>query len=73
MERRGEFTQDKYLYNPKRHTLHIKGYCVHTRGHYPDYYLPYSTEDEAIADNRRAVSMCKLCQDAKEQKLEESL
>lgn len=71
IRKKGDRIKDKYLYNPKRHTLHIKGYCVHTRGNYPDYYLPFSTENEAILYDGRAVSVCKLCQAKKEKKLEE--
>ncbi len=58
----------KYLYNPKRHTLHIKGYCTHTKGIYSDY-IPFDSEDEALAYDGRSVSMCKLCQKEREKRM----
>jgi hypothetical protein len=64
--------KDMFLYNPKRCTLHINGYCMHTKNGYPDYYIPFNTENEAIAYDGRAVGICKLCQKKREQKMEES-
>ena len=63
--------KEKFLYNPKRNTLHIKGYCVHTKNEYPDYYISFNTENEAIAYDGRAVSVCKICQKKREEKMEE--
>ena len=59
-----------FLYNPKRHTLHIKGYCQHTKGSCAEYSV-FETEDEALAYDGRAVSMCKLCQKKREKIMEE--
>ena len=58
--------KDTFLYNAKAHTLHIKGYCRFTKGHTD--YLPFSTEDEALAYDGRAVGMCKLCSKKRDQK-----
>ena len=57
---------EEYLYNAKTDTLHIRGYCWHTRRPRLDY-IPFATEDEAIAYDGRAVGMCKLCQKRREQ------
>lgn len=52
-----------YVYNLKRHTLHIEGLCPHTfKGmKYGENYKCFETEDDAIAFDGRAVSMCKRC------------
>ena len=52
-----------YIYNVNTHTLHIEGFCYHTYVgmHYGDNYKCFATEDDAVAFDRRAVSMCKLC------------
>ena len=60
--------KEVFLYNPKRHTLHIKGYCHHTKGLYNEY-LAFETENEVIAYDGRAVGMCKLCQNKREKKM----
>ena len=64
--------KDKFLYNPKTHTLHIKGYCTHSKGNCPDY-IPFVTEDDAIAYDGRAVGLCKLCQKKRELQMEKAL
>ena len=61
---------NKYLYNPQTHTLHITGYCTHAKVARQEY-IPFDTEDDAIAYDGRAVGMCKLCQKAREKKMEE--
>ena len=63
---------EKYLYNQKQNRLHIKGYCPHTKGIAPKYYIPFDTENEALAYDGRAVSLCKLCLKTRERKLEEN-
>lgn len=62
--------EPKFLYNPKSRTLHIKGYCCHTNGSCREY-IPFDTENEAIAHDGRAVGFCKLCLRKREQKMEE--
>ena len=52
---------EEYLYNRKTDTLHIRGYCQHTRGLCTDY-IAFATEDDG-----RAIGMCKLCQKKREQ------
>ena len=59
-----------YLYNPNRHTLHIKDYCPHSKGFCPSY-LQFETENEAIAYGGRSVGLCKLCQQRRERNLAE--
>ena len=61
---------EEYLYNRKTDTLHIRGYCQHTKGLCADYIM-FTTEDEALAYDGRAVGMCKLCQKRREQILRE--
>ena len=52
-----------YIYNIKTHTLHIEGFCHCTSKDrsYGSGYKCFSTEDDAVAFDRRTVSMCKLC------------
>ncbi|MBO4982970.1 MAG: hypothetical protein J6D23_02840 [Clostridia bacterium] len=52
----------KYIYNTKTHILHIEGLCPNAN------YFPsssnlkiFSSEDEALAFDGRAVSICKKC------------
>ena len=61
---------EKYLYNPKKHTLHIKGYCFHAKGQCTDY-IAFDTENESLAYDGRAVSLCKLCQKKRDQIIKE--
>ena len=56
-----------FLYNPKRHTLHIKGLCPHSKGSCPDY-IAFDSEDDALAYDGHSVGMCKLCQKKREAK-----
>lgn len=57
--------KEQFLYNPKTHTLHIKDYCQHAKGLRPEY-IPFDSEDKALAYDGRAVGMCKLCQKKRE-------
>lgn len=52
--------KEKYLYNQNTHTLHIKGYCTHSKGERTGYIV-FDSEDEALAYDGRAVGMCKIC------------
>lgn len=54
---------DKYIYNLKRHTLHIEGFChfTHSGMNYSEDYKCFDSENAAMAFDGRAVSMCKLC------------
>ncbi|MCI8601746.1 MAG: hypothetical protein HFE45_09190 [Oscillospiraceae bacterium] len=59
----------KFLYNTKTNKLHIEGYCQYAKKNAS--YLPFDTEDEALAYGGRALGMCKTCQrkrEAEEQK-----
>lgn len=58
--------EKKYIYNKLTHTLHIKGYCCHTKGVRADY-LEFDSEDAALAYDGRAVGLCKICQRKREQ------
>ena len=63
---------EKYVYNLKRHTLHIEGYCHNARegmSYDKTLYKCFSTEDEALAYDGRAVGLCKLCQRKREKQL----
>ena len=55
----------KFIYNPKTHTLHIKGLCQYTEGACTDY-LKFDSEDEALKYDGRAVGVCKICQKKRE-------
>ncbi len=59
----------KYIYNPKTHTLHIKGYCHHTAYGYAGF-LVFNSEAEALAYNGHAVGMCKLCEKKRTQQMQ---
>lgn len=60
----------KYMYNPKTNRLHIEGYCCHTKGQKTEY-IPFDSEDEALAYDGRSVGMCKLCQRERNKRMEE--
>ena len=47
-----------YLHNKSTHTLHINGFCKNARG---NDLIGYNSEDEALENDGRAVSMCKDC------------
>lgn len=59
-----------YLYNPKRHTLHIKDYCPHSKGTCPGY-IEFDSEDAALAYDGRSVGLCKLCHKKQEEIMKE--
>lgn len=61
--------KEKYLYNPKTGKLHIKDYCMHTKG-ICSTYLSFDSEDEALAYDGRAVGLCKLCLAEREKRME---
>lgn len=63
--------KEKYLYNPNRHTLHIKDYCPNAKGNHPAY-LTFDSEDEALAYDGRAVGFCKFCLKERERRMEET-
>ena len=58
---------DNYIYNKGTGTLHIEGLCHHAHV-FPnnEKYKVFSTEDEALAYDGRAVRMCKMCQQKRE-------
>lgn len=55
----------KYLYNRKRNKLHIMGYCPNSK--FAVDALIFDSEDDALAYDGRAVSMCKFCQRKREE------
>ncbi len=59
----------EYIYNTETRTLHIKGYCRHTKGVLSDHYLHFASEHEALAYDGRAVGLCKLCEKTRIEKL----
>lgn len=63
--------REKYLYNPGSHTLHIVGYCHHTKGIKPGY-IPFNTQDEAVAYDGCSVHMCKTCQKERDKRIREN-
>ena len=52
-----------YIYNLKTHTLHIEEFCFQTFAgmQLGEDHKRFSTEDEALAFDGRAVGMCKNC------------
>lgn len=58
-----------YIYNSRTHTLHIEGFCPYTFPgmHYGEAHKRFASEDEAVAFDGRAVSMCKKCQKKRDQ------
>ena len=60
--------EEKYIYNTKTRKLHIRGGCQHTKGLCADYMM-FDTEDDALAYDGRAVSVCKLCQKKRDQQI----
>lgn len=58
-----EIISKPYIYNLGTHTLHIENYCHHTHEgmYYGTRFKCFASEDEAVAYDRRSVSMCKLC------------
>lgn len=49
----------RYVYNPGTNKLHIEGYCVHSGAGFGK--IVFKSEQEALAYDGRAVSMCKIC------------
>ena len=60
-----------FLYNEATDKLHIKGYCRYTKNKISDF-RKFDSEDEALAHDGRAVSMCKLCLRERERRLKEA-
>lgn len=56
----------KYLYNEKTHILHIEGYCPDAIRSRITKLKVFSTEDEAVKYDGRAVGLCKKCQRKRE-------
>ena len=60
----------EYLYNPKTHTLHIKGFCHHTNGKCAGFVRFYQ-ENQALSHDGGSARLCKLCQKERERRLNE--
>lgn len=56
-----------YIYNIGTNKLHIEGYCRHSNAKFG--VKKFNTEDEALAFDGRAVSMCKICQRKKDNEM----
>lgn len=59
--------REVFLYNKKTNKLHIKGGCCHAKSEAG--FIVFRSEDAALAYDGRAVSMCKICQKNREQKI----
>lgn len=59
--------KEKYLYNSGTHTIHIVGYCHHTKGKNTGF-IPFNTEDDILAYDGRGARMCALCQKEREKR-----
>lgn len=53
--------EKKYFYNERTHKLHIYGFC-RVSNSLPDHTHFFSSYDEALAYDGRAVGLCKNCQ-----------
>lgn len=62
---RGEFMP--YIYNTGTNKLHIEGYCHYSNAKFG--VKKFNTENEALAFDGRAVSMCKICQRKKDNEM----
>ena len=56
--------ENVYLYNRGTGKLHIKGYCQDAKSEVG--YMLFKTEDDALAYDGRAVSLCKRCMKKRE-------
>ena len=56
----------KYLYNEKTHILHIEGCCPNAERSRITKLKIFSTENEALEYDGRAVGLCKKCQKKRE-------
>ena len=58
-----------FLYNENTDKLHIKGGCYHSKSEAG--FKVFHSEQEALAYDGRAVSMCKICQKRREEERRE--
>ena len=66
----GGFIIEQYLYNEGTGTLHIKGFCCHSKFiSLPDNYKCFDTEQEAYNYAGRKIKPCITCQNKKEKLL----
>lgn len=59
-----------YLYNIYTGTLHIEGYCPHSKFK-PTHIKCFDTEKEAYDSVGQKIHMCKICQKKRDIKLKE--
>lgn len=53
-----------YLYNVKTGTLHIIGYCTHSKGIPDKEHLHFNTQEDAerfAGSTGSKINMCKIC------------
>ncbi len=55
----------EYLYNEKTGTLHIKGFCCHTKGNCQEF-KNFNSYNDALAYDGDSIRMCKTCEKKKE-------
>lgn len=58
---------EKFIYNRDTNKLHIEGYCCHTKRLLTNK-IEFNNENDALAYDGRAVSLCKLCQKEREKR-----
>jgi len=63
--------EKKYMWNQETGTLHIVGYCCHTKGHHSDK-LYFDTEQEAYNFAGRKIKPCSICEKVKEKIIKET-
>lgn len=59
---------ERYFYNTRTHRLHIEGYCRESKLKPYDIKF-FSSENEVLAYDGRAVGMCKLCLREREKRM----
>lgn len=52
----------EYVYNEVTGTLHIRGFCPHTKGSIPYRSKVFATYDDAAKYGGNSVRLCRRCQ-----------
>lgn len=61
-----------YLYNTKTGTLHIIGYCTHSKGKQDNEHLHFNRQEDAERFAGRTgskINMCKICKKKRDEVL----
>lgn len=61
-----------YFYNLNTGTLHIEGYCPHSKTH-PTHIKNFDTEKDAYAFAGQKIFLCEICRKKRDEQLKEGL